>query len=37
MTALTADEHSLAGYAVYTKAVLAIYDFWVHGISNHLI
>jgi hypothetical protein len=34
---LTADEHSLAGQAVYTKAVLGIYDFWVHGISNHLI
>jgi Methyltransferase domain len=37
MTTLTADKHSLGGQAVYTKAVLAIYDFWVHGISNHLI
>ncbi len=37
MTTLAADEHSFAGQAVYTKAVLGIYDFWVHGISNHLI
>ena len=33
----TADEQARAGQAVYTKSVLAIYDFWVHGISNHLI
>jgi hypothetical protein len=37
MMAVTAEEPSLTGQAVYTKAVLAIYDVWVHGISNPLI
>lgn len=31
------NDHALASHAVYTKAVLAIYDVWVHGISNPLI
>jgi hypothetical protein len=31
------DDPSLAGRDVYTKAVLAIYDLWVHGLSNPLI
>ena len=37
MTAVIADDPSLAGQAVYTKAVLAVYDLWVHGISNPFI
>ena len=26
-----------AGAAVYSKAVLSVYDFWVHGFSNHYL
>lgn len=37
MKMVAVDEQALAGQAIYTKSVLAIYDFWVHGISNHLI
>jgi hypothetical protein len=31
------DEAHLPGQAIYTRPVLAIYDLWVHGLSNPLV
>ena len=25
------------GAAIYTKTILKVYDFWVHGFSNHYL
>lgn len=35
--ASAAADAALPGQAIYTRPVLAIYDLWVHGISNPLI
>ena len=37
MTQTIATHDSQAGAAIYTKTALKLYDFWVHGFSNHYL
>lgn len=37
MTHIIATGDTQAGAAVYTKTALRLYDFWVHGFSNHYL